>query len=153
MSSKETEMGEPLHENSAPHPTDIHVGKRLRIQRILLGLSQDKLAKAVGLTFQQVQKYERGINRVSASRLYEFSKVLGVPVSYFFEGAEEVEQLEGLAEDSLDFIAADGENREILDLVRVYKSIQNPVIRRQVLTLVRLVASSADPEAAKKSAE
>src|SRR5580658_9157585 len=68
------------------HPVDVHVGKQLRMQRIVMGLSQEALAKAVGITFQQVQKYERGINRMSASRLFDFGKVLGVPVSYFFEG-------------------------------------------------------------------
>ena len=69
-----------------PHPVDIHVGKQLRTQRALFGLSQTDLAKQLDITFQQLQKYESGANRISASRLWEASKVLGVPVSYFFEG-------------------------------------------------------------------
>ena len=72
--------------SSLPHPVDIYVGKQLRMQRSVMGMSQEALAKAVGITFQQVQKYERGINRMSASRLYDFSQVLCVPISYFFEG-------------------------------------------------------------------
>ena len=142
----ENQTGATHYASGSPHPTDIHVGKRLRAQRILLGLSQEKLAAAVGLTFQQVQKYERGINRVSASRLYEFSKVLGVSVSYFFEGLEESENKNGLAEETSDFITSDSENREILDLIRVYKSIPNTAIRRQVVGLVRSVASSVDAD-------
>ena len=67
------------------HPVDIHVGARLRQRRNLVGLSQTKLSESVGLTFQQIQKYERGTNRISSSRLYEFAKVLAVPVSYFFD--------------------------------------------------------------------
>src|SRR5579862_1779426 len=68
-----------------PNPIDVHVGSRVRLRRTLLGMSQEKLGEAIGLTFQQVQKYERGANRVGASRLYDLSQVLDVPVSYFFE--------------------------------------------------------------------
>ncbi len=71
---------------NAPHPVDIHVGARIRLRRTLLGMSQEKLGEAVGLTFQQIQKYERGTNRVSASRLYQFGQTLDVPVSFFFDG-------------------------------------------------------------------
>src|ERR1041384_5108638 len=68
-----------------PNPIDVHVGTRVRLRRTLLGMSQEKLGEAIGLTFQQVQKYERGANRIGASRLYDLSRVLDVPVSYFFE--------------------------------------------------------------------
>src|SRR3982751_5187523 len=68
-----------------PNPTDVHVGARVRLRRTLLGLSQEKLADAIGLTFQQVQKYERGANRVGSSRLYDLSRVLDVPIAYFFD--------------------------------------------------------------------
>src|SRR5215831_229867 len=71
-----------------PNPTDVHVGSRVRLRRTLLGMSQEKLGEAIGLTFQQVQKYERGANRVGASRLFDLSRVLDVPVSYFFEEME-----------------------------------------------------------------
>ena len=69
-----------------PNPIDIHVGKRVRLRRTLLGISQEKLGKAINLTFQQVQKYERGTNRIGSSRLYQLSQVLDIPVSYFFDG-------------------------------------------------------------------
>ncbi|WP_277278285.1 helix-turn-helix domain-containing protein, partial [Thalassospira lucentensis] len=71
--------------NGKPNPVDIHVGARVRLRRTLLGMSQEKLGEAIGLTFQQVQKYERGANRVGASRLYDLSRVLEVPVSFFFD--------------------------------------------------------------------
>ena len=72
-----------------PNPVDIHVGSRVRLRRTLLGLSQEKLGEAVGLTFQQIQKYERGANRIGASRLFEFSRILDVPVSFFFDDMAE----------------------------------------------------------------
>src|SRR5512147_126443 len=72
-----------------PNPVDIHVGSRVRLRRTLLGLSQEKLGEAVGLTFQQIQKYERGANRIGASRLFEFSRILDVPVSFFFDDMSE----------------------------------------------------------------
>src|SRR4051812_27851177 len=70
------------------HPVDVYVGKRLRLRRNMQGLSQEAVAKSVGITFQQIQKYERGVNRMSASRLFEFAKVLAVPIMYFFDGIE-----------------------------------------------------------------
>ncbi|WP_348657957.1 helix-turn-helix transcriptional regulator [uncultured Thalassospira sp.] len=73
----------------APNPVDVHVGSRVRLRRTLLGMSQEKLGEAIGLTFQQIQKYERGANRVGASRLYDLSKALDVPVSFFFDAYEE----------------------------------------------------------------
>src|SRR6266404_1584123 len=82
-----------------PNPVDVHVGSRVRLRRTLLGMSQEKLGEAIGLTFQQVQKYERGANRVGASRLYDLSRVLDVPVSFFFEEMAPAEQRSsGLAE-------------------------------------------------------
>jgi len=87
-----------------PNPVDIHVGARLRIRRSMLGLSQEKLGDAVGLTFQQVQKYERGANRMGASRLFQFCQILGVPITYFFDdmptGLKTTEQqvVKGLSE-------------------------------------------------------
>ncbi len=73
---------------NTPHPVDIHVGARIRLRRTLLGMSQEKLGEGVDLTFQQIQKYEKGTNRVSASRLYQFSQALNVPVSFFFDGLD-----------------------------------------------------------------
>src|SRR5215207_1732981 len=83
----------------APNPTDRHVGSRVRMRRIMLGMSQEKLGDALGLTFQQVQKYEKGTNRIGASRLQHIARILQVPISFFFEGAPEIPgQATGLSE-------------------------------------------------------
>lgn len=127
-----------------PNPTDIHVGKRLRLRRTLLGMSQEKLGAAVGLTFQQVQKYERGTNRIGASRLYELSKVLGVSVNYFFEEMPEVDpalpvEPTGLEDAVAEFAAAPAVKRETLELVRIYNSVEDAELRRHILSLVRTI--------------
>ncbi len=134
------------------HPVDVHVGKQLRVQRIIMGLSQEALAKAVGITFQQVQKYERGINRMSASRLYDFSRVLGVAVSYFFEGYGSADVASssknadfsyaaGVAEPSVEsFNHEQVLTRETLELMRCYHRIKNPLIKRRFVDLLRAVS-------------
>jgi transcriptional regulator with XRE-family HTH domain len=134
------------------HPVDVHVGKQLRVQRIIMGLSQEALAKEVGITFQQVQKYERGINRMSASRLYDFSRVLGVAVSYFFEGYSEQQSGGALAKGDFGYAsgvaegAADAFNheqvltRETLELMRCYHRVKNPLIKRRFVDLLRAVS-------------
>ncbi len=83
------EIAERPERDSRPSPIDIHVGSRVRLRRTLLGMSQERLGDALGLTFQQVQKYERGVNRVGASRLFDISRVLDVPISYFFDDMPE----------------------------------------------------------------
>jgi len=126
-----------------PNPIDVHVGKRIRMRRLLLGMNQETLANALGLTFQQVQKYEGGANRVSASRLSETAKILGVPISFFFtdlqaseaaQTAEEREWRERM------------ERPETIELIRLYYAISNPAIRQQFLEMVKAAAGSAKPE-------
>jgi transcriptional regulator with XRE-family HTH domain len=126
------------------HPVDIHVGKRIRMRRKILGLSQDDLGKAVGVTFQQVQKYERGTNRVGSSRLYELSKVLGVAVGFFFEhfSSETPENMSGLAalgfsEGSIGFEGNAIDNKETMTLVQAYYRIQDPTVRQKMLGLIK----------------
>lgn len=139
-----------------PDNVDVHVGQRLRIRRSLLGMSQEKLAEAIGLTFQQIQKYERGTNRVSAGRLYQFSKILGVPIAYFYEQFGEVFPQKGIPQyglsdqeqESFDGPAVEYEadimkKRETIDLVRSYYSIQDPKIRKDVLKLMKSMAQNA----------
>ena len=116
-----------------PHPVDVHVGQRLRMRRTLLGMSQEMLAERLGISFQQLQKYEKGSNRLSASRLFELSRILEVPVSFFFEElpadgspAEEAEP------DPL-------MKRESLELVRAYYDIPDPQIRQRLVELIRLL--------------
>ena len=125
---------------------DEHVGLQLRQRRALLGLSQEKLAEQVGITFQQIQKYENGANRVSASRLYEFSKVLEIPVTFFFEsyGSNENKAL-GFAEgDQAGFEGPDDvlKRKETIELIRVYYSIENPKLRKDLFKLVKSMAES-----------
>jgi transcriptional regulator with XRE-family HTH domain len=126
---------------------DEYVGTQLRQRRSLLGLSQERLAEQVGITFQQIQKYENGANRISASRLYEFSKVLDIPVSFFFdnyEGGSAAFSL-GLAEnDQAPFEGPDDvlKRKETIELIRVYYSIENPKLRRDLFKLVKSMAEN-----------
>ncbi len=132
-----------------PNPVDIHVGTRVRMRRTLLGLSQEKLGDAVGLTFQQIQKYERGANRVGASRLYEFSRILDVPISYFFDElpAElktyKGRMARGLRDQGQAPLDTDPlTRRETLELVRAYYRITNPRVRLRVFELTKALAKA-----------
>lgn len=119
----------------------------------MLGLSQDQLGSATGITFQQVQKYERGVNRMGSSRLYEFSKILSVPIGYFYEGYLDAKggKVAGFAESSTpQFEHEVLSNKEILNLVKAFNEIKNPKTRKHVLQLVKSIAQSenGDEEAA-----
>lgn len=131
----------------APNPTDKHVGSRVRMRRMMLGMSQEKLGDALGLTFQQVQKYEKGTNRIGASRLQQIAHILQVPVSFFFEGAPDIP---GMPENGLgeapspayvsDFLAtSDG-----LALTRAFMRIGNPRVRRRIVDLVEVIAGEEE---------
>ena len=133
-----------------PSPIDVHVGGRIRLRRTLLQMSQERLGDALGLTFQQVQKYERGANRVGASRLFDLSKVLDVPVSFFFDdmpaaygnggGARSpAMQIGGFAESQDGFGAPDDlfSRKETVDLVRAYYRISEQPVRKRVLDLIK----------------
>lgn len=123
---------------STKHPVDAHVGKRIRHRRWMIGMTQQQLAEQVGIKFQQIQKYETGMNRVSASRLWDISDVLGVPISFFFEG------LEG-AEASIMGGKVDGDmmaDKEALELVRSYYAIPEAQ-RRRLFDLARVLSDAA----------
>ena len=125
-----------------PHTVDVHVGSRIRLRRILVGWSQQNLGNAVGLTFQQVQKYETGINRVSASRLYQIANVLGVPVPFFFDDMPEqvTRHISGDPTRWADSFQADQfKQRETLEFIRAYYKIRNPVVREHILELIKSV--------------
>jgi transcriptional regulator with XRE-family HTH domain len=120
-----------------PHPIDIHVGKRIRMRRLFLGMNLETLANQLGLTFQQVHKYESARNRVSASRLAAIADILGVPISFFFAGLgdtsgtpEERETREPM------------EHPETIELVRLYYAIPDPRVRKQFLEMVKAAAAS-----------
>ncbi|HEV7253230.1 MAG TPA: helix-turn-helix transcriptional regulator [Mesorhizobium sp.] len=127
-----------------PEPTDVHVGARLRLRRNMLGMSQEKLGEALGITFQQIQKYEKGTNRVGASRLQAMASVLGVPVSFFFdEGPSSNAAQAGFAEgDQAAYAVEPVGSAEGLQLHRAFMRISNPKIRRRVIDLVKALADS-----------
>ncbi len=124
---------------------DAHVGLRVRQRRTLMGLSQTQLGEALGLTFQQVQKYERGFNRIGASRLFELSRVLGVPITYFFEGLGPETEAIPFSRTGAPAVAADPMNkRETLELVRAYYRIEDVALRRRLMELIRQIAGASD---------
>lgn len=118
-------------EEKKPNPIDVHVGMRVRTRRLFLGMSQEKLGDELGITFQQIQKYERGVNRIGASRLYRISKVLQVPVGYFFEGLDVVEE-------ASDVPRPDQFSPEALLLAKLVDTVARP-IRMRILELVRTI--------------
>jgi transcriptional regulator with XRE-family HTH domain len=130
-----------------PNPIDVHVGNRIRLRRTLLGISQMRLAEAIGLTFQQVQKYEKGTNRVSSSRLVDMANALDVTISHFFEemSAAVADQTPSQLMDAKKLPKLDQEKdplarRETLELVRAYYKIDDPAVRKRVFELTKAVA-------------
>ena len=144
----------PGADKEGPSPIDTHVGTRIRLRRTLMGMSQEKLGEALGLTFQQVQKYERGVNRVGASRLFDLSRVLDVPINFFFDDlSERVAGLHGtghttraaggFAEPQAGFGTDESLNRrETLELVRAYYRITEPSVRKRVFDLIKSMGPS-----------
>lgn len=130
----------------APDPIDRHVGSRVRMQRVLMKMSQEKLGEALGLTFQQVQKYEKGTNRIGASRLQQISKTLNVPPSFFFEGAPVAGASgNGFVEESssqyvVDFLSS----AEGLHLNRSFARIKDPKVRKKVIDLIATLAEQEE---------
>ena len=129
-----------------PSPIDVHVGTRIRLRRTLLAMSQERLGDALGLTFQQVQKYERGVNRVGASRLFDLSRVLDVPISFFFDDMPEAvagpnasarSRVAGFADSQDPFGDDTMSRRETLELVRAYYRIADPSLRKKVFELIK----------------
>jgi transcriptional regulator with XRE-family HTH domain len=128
-----------------PNPIDVHVGTRIRMRRMLVGMSQEKLGERLGLTFQQVQKYEKGTNRVSASRLFHVAQVLGVTVQYFYEDLPEGAEsgaVEGFAESGEQAVITNFLNSaEGLQLNRAFHQITDSDVRRRVVELVKSISS------------
>ena len=126
----------------SPNPIDKHVGSRVRMRRMMINMSQEKLGESLGITFQQIQKYEKGTNRIGASRLQNISSVLGVPVAFFFDGAPSSGvTVSGLAEEAspayvADFLATS----EGLALTRAFTRISDPKVRRRIVDLVETLA-------------
>ena len=139
----------------APNPVDKYVGSRVRMRRIMLGMSQEKLGEALGLTFQQVQKYEKGTNRVGASRLQQISEILQVPVSFLFDGGPSgIAASDASAESAspayiADFLATS----EGLALTRAFTRIPDSKLRRSIVDLVEQIADREAAENDQKSAK
>lgn len=140
--------------DGSPNPIDVYVGNRLRKRRTFLGLSQETLGASVGLTFQQVQKYERGTNRIGASRLFHLSQILDVDQNYFFEDipvdlAQQagipMEHMQGLSEEMQAKLEPDPmAQKETMDLIRAYYAIDDAATRRKMLELVKTMAQSGN---------
>jgi transcriptional regulator with XRE-family HTH domain len=130
------------------NPVDVHVGARVRLRRMLLGMSQEKLGEHLGLTFQQIQKYEKGINRIGASRLFDLSQVLGVPVQFFYEElAVAGTAAGGFAERPAESYAVEFlGSREGLELNKAFARITDPRVRRSIVDLVRAFAGDTVTE-------
>jgi transcriptional regulator with XRE-family HTH domain len=145
---KSKKPGRPRATRGRANSIDAYVGSRVRQRRTLLGLSQEKLADALNLTFQQVQKYERGSNRIGAGRLHQISGVLEVPISYFFEDmprdvlTRTGQPAKGLAEDTEVYEADPMAKRETLELVRAYYRIVDPRVRKRVFEMVKAIGRS-----------
>ena len=119
-----------------PHPVDLHVGLRIRMRRKEMGVSQERLADALSITFQQVQKYERGANRVSASKLWEIASALKTPVAYFYDGLGDPDAVVSQRDAAQEFLLA----TEGIELIAAFPRIVEPAIRRKIVELVRVVA-------------
>jgi transcriptional regulator with XRE-family HTH domain len=122
-----------------PNYIDRHVGNRVRMRRLLIGMSQEKLGELLGITFQQVQKYEKGSNRVSASRLYYLAQILGVPVQFFFDELPETGNQPGMSEVGMTDLLS---SSEVSQLARAFSEISDPVARRAIMGMVKQFADS-----------
>ena len=137
------------HGTGIPSPVDVHVGARLRRRRTLLGMNQTKLGDAIGVTFQQVQKYESGANRIAASRLFDLSRMFEVPVEYFFDdmptavAASSPTQGGGKAKEPPSYEPNPMAKRETLQLVRAYYKIRDPQVRKRLYELTRAIGAGA----------
>ncbi len=140
------------HGTGIPSPVDVHVGARLRMRRTFLGMSQTTLGEAIGLTFQQVQKYERGANRISASRLFTLSRVLDVPVEYFFDdmpaatAASSPAQGGSKAKKPPSYEPDPLHKRETLELVRAYYEIGDPLVRKRLFEVTKAIGAAASKD-------
>jgi transcriptional regulator with XRE-family HTH domain len=137
-----------------PNPMDIHVGSRVRLRRMVIGMSQEKLGEKMSLTFQQIQKYEKGTNRIGASRLFQLSQILDVPVQFFFEDAQALLASRGItpnagfAESKTEaFLLGFLNSRDGLELNRAFVKMTDPKVRKRVVELVRALSDDVAIEA------
>lgn len=139
--------------NKQPHHVDVHVGARVKQRRLLRGLSQEQLGTSLGLTFQQVQKYEKGTNRISSSRLWEIASILGVPISFFYDGLKEKSSGAGFGEQPQDPFVSAASSTEGLKLNRYFTQIMDQQVRHKVLELVKTLAKASQKQLAEQKAD
>ncbi|MDO8409438.1 MAG: helix-turn-helix transcriptional regulator [Phenylobacterium sp.] len=139
-------MTKDLDLDRSPNPVDRHVGLRIRLRRKELGVSQEKLADSIGLTFQQVQKYERAANRVSASKLWEVARALKTSIAYFYEGLGDPAEQPNGAEDGRDTVHDFLLTPEGMELATLFPRIRRARVRRRLLDLVRTMAEEAEAD-------
>lgn len=138
-------------DDEGPHPADTHVGTKVKTRRLMLGLSQEELAKSIGLTFQQIQKYERGTNRISVSRLIDISRALKTPIDYFLDGINSLmgdngrkTAMRGVSDvkqatfDDMEPLS----RKDVIDLVRAYQRISTPALKKQLVEMAKAMADS-----------
>ena len=137
-------MSRAKSDEEGPNPVDVHVGAKLKARRLMLGLSQEELAKSIGLTFQQVQKYEKGVNRIGAGRLFEVARILNVPVDFFYDGVAEASgvNISEAAPPVMEFVSS-GEG---LQLALAFMKIRDAKVRKRVLDLVKSLADEETGE-------
>ena len=154
--TRRIQLGDDMLLKKAPNPVDKHVGSRVRMRRVLVGMSQERLGEALGLAFQQVQKYEKGTNRIGASRLQQISSILGMPVEFFFEGAPSIAAKgpEGGFQEVSDtpYVADFLASNEGVQLNRAFLRIRDPKLRRRLVDLVHAVAGEDEVASASPSA-
>ena len=140
-------------EDQGPNPVDIHVGAKVKSRRLMMGLSQEELANSIGLTFQQVQKYERGTNRISVSRLMDISKALKTPVDYFLDGCAALMQgsrkmaMRGVSDVKQQALEDEPlTKKDVLELVRAYQRIKKPALKKQILEMAKAMAATGNDD-------
>ena len=138
-------------EDSGPNPVDVYIGNKVKARRLILGLSQEELAKSIGLTFQQVQKYERGTNRISVSRLIDIGKALKAPIDYFFDGVAasalgmKSALIKGFADTKQEPFEPDQlTKRDVLELVRAYSRIKSPQLKKQIIEMAKAMSNTSN---------
>ncbi len=128
----------------APNPVDVHVGVRLRMRRMMLSISQEKLGEALGVSFQQIQKYERGSNRIGAGRLRDIASELQVPISYFYEDMPGEEPANGFAETGTSYVSELLTSADGVELTRAFLKVKDPAVRRRIVDLVKSIADHTE---------
>jgi transcriptional regulator with XRE-family HTH domain len=139
-----------MNDERSANAVDRRLGQRVRTRRLEIGMSQERLAEILGVTFQQVQKYEKGVNRIAASRLFSISSALEMPIARFFEGLSPVRRGAGVAEDTGEYLQDALATPEGMQIMTLFASIQNPKVRRRVVDLVRALAEEETQSGAKK---